>query len=288
MMRLGVFFQKGLCWLFTISMLSFSVSAAAAPPNGVVYSSNLKATKKIALTFDDGPHPRYTERILKILQQYHVTATFFTIGVNVKRYPEAFQKILESDCEIGNHTYSHHNVNTMNQEEIRTELRACERAIVQCGGKKTPSVFRPPQGMLNSTATTTAAALGYSVVLWSIDTRDWEHTPPQAICNNVLKSLKGGDIILMHDYISGTNTTCEALTILIPELLRRGYEFVTVSQLIKEDTATSRYPLCDLIFMLPAIHPLKHPHQPHRQQAPLFDREQSYIDRSWGMRRRFP
>ena len=75
------------------------------------------------------------------------------------------------------------------------------------------------------------------MVLWSIDTRDWNHNPSEKICSEVVDSLKDGDIILMHDYISGTNTTCHALELIIPKLLEKGYEFVTISQLLNEDTA---------------------------------------------------
>ena len=207
-------------------------SCHAAQPKGV-YSKNVNATQKIALTFDDGPHPRYTEQILDILNRYHVTATFFMIGCNISYYPESFQKILESGCEVGNHTYSHRRVKEMTEREIIRELISCEDMISKAGGEKT-TLFRPPQGALNNSVMQIAESLGYTVVLWSIDTLDWAHNPPAEICQNVIDSVENGDIILMHDYVSGTNTTCHALELLIPALLERGYEFVTVSQLLTE------------------------------------------------------
>jgi len=227
-------FYRLTCFLILCGFFCFP-SWASAPKKGV-YSNNVKATKKVALTFDDGPHPRYTQQILDILDQYQIKATFFMIGVNVERYPETFQKILKSGCEIGNHTYSHHNIDTMSENSLTDELTACEESIKRVGGNK-PTLFRPPRGMLNKENTSTIVDRGYSVVLWSIDTQDWKHTAPETICRDVIHSLKDGDIILMHDYVSGTNTTCQALELLIPEILKRGYEFVTISQLIKEDTA---------------------------------------------------
>ena len=184
------------------------------------------------MTFDDGPHPRYTPQILEILEEYGVTATFFIIGVNAENYPESLRLIAESGCEIGNHTYSHVRIDKMTDEELETDIIKCEEAILSVTGQR-PVLFRPPQGRVPKNLLSISSKCGYKVVLWSIDTLDWSHNPSDNICSSVIENLQGGDIILMHDYISGKNTTCEAIRKFIPELLSMGYEFVTVSELLQ-------------------------------------------------------
>lgn len=183
----------------------------------------------IALTFDDGPHPRYTPQILDILQEYGITATFFVIGVNAVNYPDAMERLIDSGCEIGNHTYSHCVLNGAKAACIE-EIKECEERIARRGNRS--KLLRPPEGKLGTDTLAAASELGYDIVLWSIDTLDWNHNSPTNIANTVLNSVKGGDIILMHDYISHGSPTCDALRLMIPELLGRGYSFVSVSELI--------------------------------------------------------
>ncbi len=230
--------SKKFLTIFLVLCLVFitnSNSIAYANEARRVYSKNREKIGQVALTFDDGPHPRYTQAILDILEEYHITATFFVIGVNATLYPEALLAISDAGCEIGNHTFTHENLRTSSYDEISDELLKCEEAIV--GRVKTVTkLFRPPQGACTKKVEDIAASKGYDIILWSIDTEDWAHTPADKIAANVLSSLSNGDIILMHDYISGKNTTCEALKILIPEILKRGYEFVTVSELISGES----------------------------------------------------
>lgn len=201
---------------------------------GNVFLSNRTAGRKVALTFDDGPHPIYTPRILEILEEFDVPATFFVVGQNVENYPEAFQKLLDSGCEIGNHTYSHRNVGRMSEAEICHEIEATEAAIAKVCDRRL-CLLRPPEGCLGVPLERVSVDKGYDVILWSIDTLDWAHTPSDKIVSKVLGNLCGGDIILMHDYVSGKNTTCDALRMIISELKNRGYEFVTVTELICEE-----------------------------------------------------
>ena len=200
----------------------------------LVFSKNDSKIKKVALTFDDGPHPRYTHQILEILAEYGVTATFFVIGINAERYPEAMAELASSGCEIGNHTYSHNSIQYAGQAQIEQELLDCQRQIFSQTGQ-TPTLFRPPEGRFNQSLEQAAACMNYRIILWSIDTKDWAHTPSQIIVREVLTQIEHGDIIFMHDYISGTNTTCDALRSLIPTLQSKGYEFVSVSELINGD-----------------------------------------------------
>ncbi len=211
-------------------MPSFPVSA-----NGVkVFTKNSLAEKKVALTFDDGPHPIYTPRILDLLDEYSVTATFFVIGQNVANYPDAFQKILESGCEIGNHTYHHKNVSNMSEADIREELELTEAAISEFTNI-TPTLLRPPEGSFSKHLEKVCLEKKYDVILWSIDTRDWENASAEQIANKVLKKIQNGDIILMHDYVSHGAHTYEALKIIIPELLKRGYSFVGINDLLYDE-----------------------------------------------------
>ncbi len=213
-----------------LSYASFDVNAKGKN----VYYKNETEGKKIALTFDDGPHPRYTERILNILKKYDVKATFFVIGVNIENYPGVIERIDSEGHEIGNHTYSHNKENLLTDEGWREEVEKCQKLIEVTTGK-TPKLLRPPGGNYKNSAEVLAREKGYSLILWSIDTMDWNHNPPNMIFKNVTQKLRGGDIILMHDYISGKNTTCDALEMIIPKLLNDGYEFVTVSELLSEN-----------------------------------------------------
>ena len=204
---------------------------AQHPHNGSVYCRNTSNLKQIALTFDDGPHPRYTKEILSILNEYGIIATFFVIGVNAELYPEPLKMIAEAGCEIGNHTYSHDCLLKCSSEQIRREIEHCQKVIQERIGIR-PVLFRPPQGATSESVKVVSKEMEYDIILWSIDTLDWELLPSEQIANTVLNQVKGGDIILMHDYVSSGNATCDALRIIIPELLARGYEFVTVSTLI--------------------------------------------------------
>ncbi len=197
-----------------------------------VFYKNREAKGKVALTFDDGPHPRLTPEILDILEEYGIVATFFVVGRNVENYPEAFERLLASECEIGNHTYSHKNLGKMCEDDILREIGGTETAVYNLSERRL-SVLRPPQGLYGENLARVCMSRGYDVILWSIDTRDWAHNSPQKIVETVLSELDDGDIILMHDYVSGASPTCEALRMLIPEILSRGYEFVCVSDLIR-------------------------------------------------------
>ena len=185
----------------------------------------------IALTFDDGPHPRYTRQILDILDKYGVKATFFFVGQNIEYYPESALDVVKAGHEVGNHTYDHHRVEKMTQDDVLYEMTRCDDMIYSLSEYQTV-LFRPPEGAFGEAVENSAAALGYSVILWSIDTRDWAHSSPAEIYENVMHNVDSGDIILMHDYVSYNSPTPKALELIIPELQRQGYRFVTVSELI--------------------------------------------------------
>lgn len=208
------------------------VSAANQQGSAAIVYQGHNDEYKIALTFDDGPHPLYTAQILDILSEYHVPATFFVIGENVERYPELLERALSEGHEIGNHTQTHP-LKNLSKEQMEEEISACEVTIGECIDR-CPRLFRPPGGIISQTVMTLADDHQYRVILWSIDTRDWAHTPVEKITQTVLDEVDAGDIILMHDGIEVDSPTPSALRILIPALLARGYHFVTVSDLLVE------------------------------------------------------
>ena len=187
---------------------------------------------KIALTFDDGPHPKQTYKILNILEKYGIKATFFVVGINAKNYPEPLKAVAKSGHEIGNHTFSHRYVKGKDPDRISEELESCNEIIQSICGVK-PTLFRAPGGLMDEISVSNSQAFEqYDIIYWSIDTLDWDHHQPEEIASKVLSTIKSGDIVLMHDYIGYNSPTAEALELIIPELLNRGYKFVTVSELI--------------------------------------------------------
>lgn len=207
--------------------------AAAADGSAVIYRHE-NGAHNIALTFDDGPHAVYTAEILDILAAYDICATFFVIGENAERHPELLQRALAEGHEIGNHTQTHP-LRDVNEERLEQEMYTCECTIGELLDRRT-HLFRPPGGILLPTVGALAQRHGYRVILWSIDTRDWAHTAVPDITQNVLTHVRDGDIILMHDGIDPPSPTPAALRVIIPQLLARGFHFVTVSELLREQT----------------------------------------------------
>ena len=197
-----------------------------------VYHNRVNDDNMIALTFDDGPHPKYTRQILDVLDEYGIPATFFFVGENVSYYQDTAREVVKRGHEIGNHTYSHPKVSKQSDVAFREELVRCENIIEQVTGV-CPKVFRPPQGSWNQRVYDIARERDYSVILWDLDTLDWAHTPSDKIASYILENAKSGNIILMHDYHSGGCTTIDSLRMFIPNLIEQGYRFVTVSELIR-------------------------------------------------------
>ena len=195
------------------------------------FSHGNRETKCIALTFDDGPHPRYTDQILALLKKYDIRATFFMIGSNVAQYPQVARRVAEGGHEIGNHTYSHPHMLGIDACSLMKEIQKTEKVLAENGIKK-PNLFRPPEGYRTREQCISLSDEGYRVVVWSLDTHDWRGNGAGEIVKFVTENAKGGDIVLFHDYISGQNTTIAALEELIPKLISDGYQFVTVSELM--------------------------------------------------------
>ena len=208
------------------------INAADSKDDIVIYNYK-NSSMKIALTFDDGPHPSQTIKILDILDKYGIKATFFAVGINVDNYGESLKEVARRGHEIGNHTNTHPKVSKLDYNALKDEFLSCQSKIKQNCNYST-NIMRPPEGMLDSGVKDIARELGYKVILWDIDTRDWAKTPPKKIAEHVVSKVSSGDIILMHDYIGKNSPTAEALERFIPKLLDMGYKFVVVSELISE------------------------------------------------------
>ncbi len=211
-----------------LSVLSGSV--AAKMPKEAVKSE--KTEMRIALSFDDGPHPKKTMQILDILKEYDIPATFFVIGQNAALYPEPLRRAVREGHEIGNHTYTHPHMSGVSTEELREEILRCTQTIEDVAGV-TPRLFRPPEGNYTEEDEGLLEELSLTGVLWSVDTEDWAGKSEREIIKTVKKEIDSGKIILFHDYIGHKNATVEALQRLIPYLLERGYRFCTVSELFE-------------------------------------------------------
>ncbi len=220
--------KRAISLIFAL-LLFFTLALNAEAKIG--FSHGERAGKKIALSFDDGPHPTFTPKILSLLEKYGIKATFFMIGCNVATYPSVARAVANEGHEIGNHTYTHPHMKQISLNVLREEIQKTEDILLQNGIAK-PKLFRPPEGFRSEEQVKTLEGFGYQTVIWSLDTHDWQGRPTDEIVSVVLEGIQGGDILLFHDYTSRHNTTITALERLIPKLLEDGYEFVTVSELM--------------------------------------------------------
>ena len=177
----------------------------------------------IALTFDDGPNYN-TSKILDILDKYNVKATFFVLGCNVKGNETVLKRMYKMGMEIGNHTYSHKLLSRLSKDKIEEEIEKTDELIFEVVGKY-PTLLRPSYGTINKKIKSVAER---PLIIWDIDTLDWKYHNSTRISNNILKKVKDGDIVLMHDIYSAT---ANSLDIVIPKLLEQGYQLVTVTEL---------------------------------------------------------
>lgn len=180
----------------------------------------------IALTFDDGPNSDYTQRILDVLAANYSHATFFVVGPNAENFPEMLKAISLAGCEVGNHTYHHKDLTTLTAAEVEEEIDKVNRAVKKATGENT-TVIRPPYGAFNDDV---LAQLNEPVILWDLDTEDWDSRNAQKVVQKVLDTVKDGDIVLMHDIY---DSTAEAVEILVPKLKEQGYQIVSVSELAR-------------------------------------------------------
>jgi len=196
---------------------------------GVTHYSGNPGLPYIALTFDDGPHPVHTPKLLNTLKSHNVKATFYVTGQNASRYPSIIRRIVNEGHEIGNHTYTHPNLTKLSDAAVRSQLDKSVSAIVSAAGVK-PRTFRPPYGALTSRQRSWInSQYGYPIIFWSVDPKDWKDRNSSLVTSRLLNGTKKGGILLLHDIHA---TSVQAVPQTINGLLSKGYKFVTVSQLL--------------------------------------------------------
>jgi peptidoglycan/xylan/chitin deacetylase (PgdA/CDA1 family) len=181
--------------------------------------------KCVALTFDDGPSGRFTRRLLEGLAQRDVKATFLLCGYRLRDYPAVAQAIYDAGHEIGLHGYSHKDMGKMNQADAAREI-ADTKALLPKGCR--PVFLRPPGGSGGPGVSKAAEDAGLALLGWTVDPRDWCNRDAAAVETAVVTSVRGGDIILLHDM---SDSSVDAALAIVDKLQRQGFRFVTVSEL---------------------------------------------------------
>lgn len=207
-----------------------------APPAGVKisYSSVSTQEKVLAMTFDDGPHPTLTPKLLDICKARNVKCTFFVVGRNAKAYPQIIRRIIEEGHEIANHTYTHPSLTSRSDAQIRSELKMSEDALVAAANYR-PHLIRPPYGAINTRIKQLMfSEFGYSTIMWSVDPQDWRRPGVSVVTSRLVNGAHPGAIMLAHDIHP---STIEAMPSTFDQLLAKGYQFVTVSQLLNLEKA---------------------------------------------------
>jgi peptidoglycan/xylan/chitin deacetylase (PgdA/CDA1 family) len=211
--------------------------------------------RDIALTFDDGPSPQLTPKLLDLLAARHIKATFFVIGENVAAHPEIVARAVREGHEIGNHSWDHPILGRMSDAGVRRELQKTDDAIREATGVR-PTLLRPPYGSITARQKRwITQEFGYKIVLWDVDPLDWKNPGPMVVCNRILKMTRPGSIVLSHDIHRGT---IEAMPATLDQLEAKGFKFVTVSQLISMAVPQAPKPV-----------PVKHAEVPSKSAKPL-------------------
>ncbi len=183
--------------------------------------------KLVALSFDDGPHDQWTEKLLKILHEENVKATFFLVGEMAQKRPDLVRKIAEEKHELGNHSFSHVTLSNLSPFEMEVEWRAANEAIYAASGI-TPVVCRPPGGRYNDDVIFAAHRNRMTTVLWTDDPGDYAKISSEVLLKRTLPQIRNGANVLLH---SGTKCTVDILPLLIRSLKAKGYQFVTATEL---------------------------------------------------------
>lgn len=222
-----------LFFMITLLIIIFSSEEISSLVHNkdIFFKNGSRNEKMIALTFDDGPHPKETHEVLDVLDKYNVKGTFFVVGKHANWYSEPLKRAAKEGHEIGNHTFSHPDISCLSSDDIKREIKECEDTLIRLTGKK-PTLFRPPYGSYSKDKLAEIAKeSGYKIILWTtIDAKDWKNPPSSQISDTIINKAQNGDIILLHDY--GTENTVKALDTIISEMIKKGYKFVTVSELI--------------------------------------------------------
>lgn len=200
------------------------------PEPTIVKRSKAVPGMTVALTFDDGPNPPYTQRILKILREQNVIATFFVVGSQVQKYPEVVREISESGYPVENHSLTHPKLYKLANTVVDAELDQARDLIMQNTNVE-PKWFRPPYGTSNVIIDEAVAKRGYKLVFWTVDTLDWKAPDTEFIWQRFISQIRPGAIVLLHDGGGNRDKTIAILPRIIQYLRDQGYSFVTLDQL---------------------------------------------------------
>jgi peptidoglycan/xylan/chitin deacetylase (PgdA/CDA1 family) len=208
------------------------------PPAGGLFGTVTRVETRrpaAALTFDDGPHPVYTPRLLDILERHGAHATFFMVGENAQRHPELVRRVSEAGHAIGNHSWDHPSFPLISRRERRDQIQRCAAALVPHGSP----LFRPPYGMQDVASRLDAGRLGYSVIAWSVTSDDWCGGDAAAVAGQIESALEPGCIVVLHDRLVDVEDEAyfdrqpliEAVDLVLGRMRAR-FEFVTVPELL--------------------------------------------------------
>lgn len=242
---------RALLSLVAIVALSFFGYEISENPSNQIFGHTLVSgpanERVVALTYDDGPNPPYTDRILTVLEREHVHATFFVVGRAAAAYPAIVRRELRDGDALGNHTWDHAHLIILSRAQVRETLARTDDAIFHATGVR-PRLMRPPFGSRDWLVLDEARRLGYVPVMWSVPlAQDWEGPPPRVIAARVLRYVRDGSIIVLHDGNRGIvcahehtaprlcdrSSDIEATHLIVQSLKAQGYRFVTIPELIR-------------------------------------------------------
>jgi peptidoglycan/xylan/chitin deacetylase (PgdA/CDA1 family) len=196
---------------------------------GRALSHGDRGAPRVALTFDDGPQPPYTGRVLDILERYRVPATFFCVGLHAGAFPDELVAMREQGHQLGNHTFSHPFLHELGRSEVAAQVRRAGEAVARASGGEPPTVFRPPYGSRTPDVLGWLSELEPTTVLWDAEAADWAMPGAAVIAERILGQVRPGSVVLLHDGGGDRSQTVDALPVIIEGLLARGYEFVPVA-----------------------------------------------------------
>ena len=238
-----------MCVALAAALLFAGYEIAESPGSqlfGKTLVSGPKNERVVALTYDDGPNPPYTDEILDVLQAERVHATFFVVGRAVQAYPRIVRREVDAGDAVGNHTWNHGHLVLYDETGLRRTLQRTDVAIFAATGYRT-RIMRPPFGSRDWLVLDEVRRLGYTPVMWSVPlANDWEDPPPRVIAARILRYAGDGAIITLHDGNRGIlcarlhaprlcdrSSDVEATRLIVDTLKRRGYRFVTIPELLQ-------------------------------------------------------
>ena len=216
---------------FFVNRRRLRIASRCGGPEGVIRAAPRIDHRLVALSYDDGPSPQNTPELLEILAANEARATFFLVGSEVIRYPGLTTEISAGGHEIGNHSFSHADPRALDADRLRSEVERTGEAIANAGA--VTSFFRPPFGKRSHLTDQVCGELGLDTVLWSVDSGDTLGFSATRIAAHVIRHIRPGDIVLMHDGGGRRQRSLDATRTILSQLGKQGYRFVTVSELLE-------------------------------------------------------